>query len=95
MSNNFEDKLGLFPGKRTKESSPHYTGSVVLSNETLKELVSMVKAGKEPKLGAACWVNDWKEGKKRLAVNLSPWKEREEPAPTTQDPFAVEDDLPF
>lgn len=95
MTDKFEDQLGLFPAKRTKETSPHYWGTVVLSEETLRQLITMYKAGEEPKLAGACWVNDWKEGKKRLAVKLSPFEEREKKPKTTQDPFAVEDDLPF
>lgn len=77
MSNKFEDNLGLFPTKnRTSEKSPQFTGNVVLSKELLKTLVGMVKAGAEPKMRAACWVNEW-QGGKRLSVKLEAWEERE------------------
>jgi len=107
MANKFDDNLGLFPAKkRTSENSPHYRGSVVLSAETLKALVNKFKAGEEPKLSAAGWVNDW-EGGKRLSVKLQPWEDREQTnvagrkevdfdlGPTKKQATIDVDDIPF
>lgn len=99
MSGKYDDRLGLFPNKhRRGDNDPHFQGSVTLSVETLKELVEMARAGKEPRLGASAWVNDW-EGKKRISVTIRPWVEREDNRREQVDPFAgdkpAEDNFPF
>lgn len=98
MSGRFDDNLGLFPNKnRRGDNDPHYRGDVTLSVETLKELVNMAKAGKEPKLSASAWVNDW-NGSKRISCKLRPWVEREQPSREQVDPFASagqQDDIPW
>lgn len=93
MSGKYDDNIGLFPNKkRQNENSPHFTGSVVVSRETLSQLVQKAKAGQEAKLGAAAWVNAY-EGGKRINVKIRPWEDRTEQQPQQSRPAPQSDGL--
>ena len=105
MSDKYLDQIGLFPNKNRKtENHPAFTGDLTLSNETLGELVRMVKAGGTARLSCSAWVNPW-QGQKRISVKVHPWRDaplKQEQPKQQVNPFAesgqaetLNDDLPF
>ena len=99
------EQFGLFNNDYKKNSrQPDKTGTFKMSREFLKALVRMVKAGHEPELRLAAWVNENQPGKKdniRVFLSIKGYADfvsggaqpaAPEPAPEPEDDG---DDMPW
>lgn len=62
--------------KKTKDNQPDFRGELTLSKALLRELVEMVKAGKEAKLSLATWNKTSKAGNQYQSMAAQVFVER-------------------
>jgi|TARA_R100000455_G_C6178577_1_gene57281 hypothetical protein len=82
--------------KKTKPTSPDYTGNLELSDKVVNDLVSQMERGVEkPKLSLAGWKKQAKKtGDTFLSLRGSEYEERGQYT-ARPSPAPIEDDIPF
>jgi len=82
--------------KKTKETSPDYTGKLELSDEVISDLVSQMERGVEkPVLSLAGWKKTAnKTGETFLSLRGHKYEERGQ-AQAKQAPADLDDEVPF
>ena len=82
--------------KKTKETSPDYTGKLELSDEVISDLVSQMERGVEkPVLSLAGWKKTAnKTGETFLSLRGNKYEERGQ-AQAKQAPADLNDEVPF
>jgi len=82
--------------KKTKPTSPDYTGNLELSDEVVNDLVSQMERGVEkPKISLAGWKKQAKKtGDTFLSLRGSKHEEKGQ-YQSRPSPVTIEDDIPF
>ena len=82
--------------KKTKPTSPDYTGNLELPSEVVSDLVSQMERGVDkPKLSLAGWMKQAKKtGDTFLSLRGSKHEERGQYS-ARPSPAPIEDDIPF
>lgn len=105
-----EDRINgdgqLYPNKyKDAPNKPDTTGEVSINKETLKQLVTLLKEGKEPALKVAIWNRQSKAGNTYYYFRYEPvearakqdndYQKKAAPAPAPKAEQDFNDDIPF
>lgn len=96
---------GFFGKNKKKQSdkSPDYTGSLLIGEDTMQQLIADKMSGKPVTLYLSGWVNTSNAGEKYIALRCNPPQQgqgqpqgqQRRAAPAAPRPAAADEDIPF